>query len=158
MASRDLWTDEKTQGLKDLWKRGFSASQVADRLGGVSRSSVLGKVHRLGLAKRSHPNNAEKTARKARRSRPTPVASPVVAPKTHVRAAVNTAPLPSDPAPHERVQTLLLLKPRHCRWPFGHVGEPGFGFCGRRRRTGSAYCDAHWRRSISRIVRAEAAE
>ncbi len=46
------WTQERTQLLRKLWAEGYSASQIAKQLGGVTRNAVIGKVHRLGLAKR----------------------------------------------------------------------------------------------------------
>ena len=42
------WTDERVELLKTLWAEGLSASQIANRLGGVTRNAVIGKVHRLG--------------------------------------------------------------------------------------------------------------
>jgi hypothetical protein len=48
------WTDERVEQLKKLWGAGLSASQVAAELRcGATRNSVIGKVHRLGLSKRS---------------------------------------------------------------------------------------------------------
>ena len=45
------WTDERVELLKKLWSQGLSASQIAAELGGgVTRNSVIGKVHRLGLS------------------------------------------------------------------------------------------------------------
>ena len=41
------WTDERVELLKKLWAEGLSASQIAGRLGGVTRNAVIGKVHRL---------------------------------------------------------------------------------------------------------------
>jgi hypothetical protein len=41
------WTDERTEELKKLWSEGLSASAIARQIGGVTRNSVLGKVHRL---------------------------------------------------------------------------------------------------------------
>lgn len=50
------WTDKRIELLKKLWARGWSSSQIAAELGGVSRNSVIGKVHRLGLSGRAkHP-------------------------------------------------------------------------------------------------------
>lgn len=45
------WTEERVATLKTLWNEGRSASQIAARLGGVTRAAVLGKVWRLGLAR-----------------------------------------------------------------------------------------------------------
>ncbi len=57
------WTDERVELLKQLWTEGLSASQIADRLGGVSRNAVIGKVHRLKLESRARqPNVAQPVA------------------------------------------------------------------------------------------------
>ena len=47
------WTDERVESLKKFWQEGLSASQIASRIGGVTRNAVIGKVHRLGLAGRA---------------------------------------------------------------------------------------------------------
>ncbi|MEZ5648225.1 MAG: GcrA family cell cycle regulator [Alphaproteobacteria bacterium] len=49
------WSEERVQKLRDLWSDGFSASQIALRLGGISRNAVIGKAHRLGLKGRPSP-------------------------------------------------------------------------------------------------------
>ena len=49
------WTDERVEELKKLWAEGLSASQIATRMGGVTRNAVIGKVHRLGLSGRGRP-------------------------------------------------------------------------------------------------------
>ena len=49
------WTDERIDRLKGLWTQGMTASQIADELGGVSRTAVIGKAHRLGLQSRPSP-------------------------------------------------------------------------------------------------------
>ena len=48
-----MWTDERVELLKKLWADGLSASQIATKLGEVTRNAVIGKVHRLGLAGRA---------------------------------------------------------------------------------------------------------
>ncbi len=47
------WNDERVETLKNFWQEGLSASQIAGRLGGVTRNAVIGKVHRLGLSGRA---------------------------------------------------------------------------------------------------------
>src|ERR1700735_4637241 len=47
------WTDERVELLKKLWSDGLSASQIAGELGGISRNSVIGKAHRLGVSGRA---------------------------------------------------------------------------------------------------------
>lgn len=49
------WTEERVAALQRLWAQGLSASQIAERLGSVTRNAVIGKAHRLGLASRPSP-------------------------------------------------------------------------------------------------------
>jgi len=49
------WTDERVAELRSLWEQGLSASKIADQLGDITRNAVIGKAHRLGLAKRPSP-------------------------------------------------------------------------------------------------------
>ena len=46
------WTYERVQKLKELWKKGHSASQIANLLGNTTRNAVIGKAHRLNLESR----------------------------------------------------------------------------------------------------------
>ena len=59
------WNDERVESLKKLWAEGLSASQIASRIGGVTRNAVIGKVHRLGLSGRA-------TASRSAQARPRP--------------------------------------------------------------------------------------
>lgn len=47
------WTDDRVEQLKKMWSEGLTASQIAAKLGGVSRNAVIGKVHRLKLESRA---------------------------------------------------------------------------------------------------------
>ena len=49
------WTEERIERLKKMWHDGATASEIADKLGGVSRNAVIGKAHRLGLEARPSP-------------------------------------------------------------------------------------------------------
>ena len=45
------WTDDRIGRLKTLWLAGQTAEQIAlDLANGITRSAVLGKVHRMGLS------------------------------------------------------------------------------------------------------------
>lgn len=48
---RSDWTDERVEKLKVMWLAGDPASAIAKALGGVTRSAVIGKVHRLCLVR-----------------------------------------------------------------------------------------------------------
>ena len=47
------WTPERENKLKELWKKGHTASQIASMLGDTTRNAVIGKAHRLNLESRS---------------------------------------------------------------------------------------------------------
>jgi GcrA cell cycle regulator len=47
------WDDDRVERLKKWWDEGQSASQIARRLGSVTRNAVIGKIHRLKLPPRS---------------------------------------------------------------------------------------------------------
>jgi GcrA cell cycle regulator len=50
------WTDERVATLKNMWKDGASAADIAKTLGkGVTRNAVIGKAHRMGLSGRPSP-------------------------------------------------------------------------------------------------------
>ena len=48
------WTDEMVEGLKKMWKQGLTTNEIAKNLG-VSKNSIVGKVHRLNLTARPSP-------------------------------------------------------------------------------------------------------
>lgn len=50
--SLNLWTDNRTSALRNLWQEGCTARQIAERIGGVSRNAVIGKIYRLGLSQK----------------------------------------------------------------------------------------------------------
>ena len=74
------WTDEKVAQLRELWRDGKSASQIAAVLSdGITRNAVLGKVARLGLrgaAKKRHQSKVVKP--KPLAPRPVPLRAPII--------------------------------------------------------------------------------
>jgi GcrA cell cycle regulator len=138
------WNDERIEALSKMWREGLSASQVARQLGGVSRSAVIGKVHRLGIAGRDAP------------ARPINLGG---RPSTRVRASAGGVRRPSNQTPRPpritvpaaprapfevaATATIHTLKEHACRWPIGEPDQDGFGFCGRLRTGQSSYCAGH---------------
>lgn len=49
------WSLNSLVRLVQMWDQGYTASQIADELGNVSRNAVIGKAHRLGLKSRPSP-------------------------------------------------------------------------------------------------------
>lgn len=50
-----VWLPELVTLLQRYWNEGKTAGQIASILGGVTRNSVIGKAHRLDLARRPSP-------------------------------------------------------------------------------------------------------
>ena len=134
------WNEERTAVLKKLWLEGMSASQVARQLGGVSRSAVIGKVHRLGITARETPVRARTSSVRSPsriqvRARPsTTVAQP------RSGAMMRVAPTIVDLEP---TSGILGLEAHSCRWPIGNPDQNDFGFCGREKPKRGSYCDQH---------------
>jgi GcrA cell cycle regulator len=144
------WTDDRIASLRQDWLDGYSASQIAQRLGGVTRNAVIGKVHRLGLAGRTRPSRYMKPPRSRSASRP--LRAPVrrqarafgIRHDPASRTPERRLPLPElGPAPPKPV-TLESLTSPSCRWPQGDPKAADFHFCGRiKSRAGIPYCDHH---------------
>jgi GcrA cell cycle regulator len=152
------WTNERVALLKQLWADGLSASQIATKLKDVSRSAVIGKVHRLGLAGRpatprvrtARPRSnialfPARTPQAQRRTVTNPAPKP--APQPQERKAATIIPLRErldldEPTPEGRLK-LLDLKDGMCHWPIGDPTEDGFHFCGRSRSFATPYCERH---------------
>lgn len=49
------WTEERVEVLRGMWMNGYTARQIAEKLGGVTRNAVIGKAHRMGLSQRPSP-------------------------------------------------------------------------------------------------------
>ena len=145
------WNEERIAALSRLWKAGYSAAQVARELGGVSRSAVIGKVHRLGIAGRDAPSGprgvTERTA--ARRA-----ASPGGRRRATTAPAPRRTTAPCVPFEVAPTATLVSLSEHGCRWPIGEPHEDGFGFCGRLRAGRGAYCQGHMPMSLGRRLAA----
>lgn len=152
-----MWNDERTQALREMWAEGLSASQIAGRIGSVTRNAVIGKIHRLGLSGRATTTrirNARKSqamrqgaARRERdnaRRHKEPIGQ-----KAIVGELFRKVHLPSEPVSFAEdlvptVRNLLDLEAHHCRWIPGEVRG---GFCGRNVVNGLVYCEFHAKRA-----------
>jgi GcrA cell cycle regulator len=127
------WTEDRVDKLKALWKKGLSASQIAEELGeNITRNAVIGKAHRLGLS--SRPSPVKKPAQAKRKS---------VAPKKATPAAAAAAPVAPERMDKSGKISILDLTDRVCKWPLGHPGDEDFQFCGSKSVPGQPYCTFH---------------
>ena len=150
------WTDERVEQLKKLWAEGLSASQIANRIGSITRNAVIGKVHRLGLSGRA-------TTVRIKTHRPrvrTQVAKRLVKPRfaalgnPALRALYQPDAEPFTPVAEELVipvaerRSIATLTECSCRWPIGDPQEADFHFCNGTKVAGLPYCEFHARRAF----------
>lgn len=122
------WTQDNVDRLKTLWREGKTADQIArDLANGISRSAVLGKVHRMGLSSGRAVATVKSDVR------------PKAAPTRPIAPAPFEDPVPS---PERGLTTLGSVRRCECRWPFGDPGSAAFSLCGRPVARG-VYCRRH---------------
>ncbi|MGI9475529.1 MAG: GcrA family cell cycle regulator [Hyphomicrobiaceae bacterium] len=151
------WTDDRVDLLKKLWSEGLSASQIAGRLGGVTRNAVIGKVHRLGLSGRATTSRMKSIRPRVRTSTPRRQQQ-----RPNFRQLGNPAfrnlyqgeAEPFVPAPEEidiplaERKNLQDLTENDCRWPIGDPQHEDFHFCNRGKVPGLPYCEFHSKRAF----------
>jgi GcrA cell cycle regulator len=133
------WTEEREQKLKDLWEKGYTASRIAEMLGGgTTRNAVIGKAHRLKLAARA----ASKQSKSPKKQN---MASNLNKQERHISKKSRFRSLLLDKSfPPENPKQLEELDDKNCRWPNQlHPNEEGFYFCGRPPVEGFSYCKLH---------------
>lgn len=140
------WTEDRVEVLTKLWAEGLSASQIATKLGGVTRNAVIGKVHRLGLSGRAKPSRpaVKRTAKPAKVRTKTTVTARSLKPITPtVIAPPAPPPVEAKPLPNGEYATILTIRDHMCKWPIGDPTENDFRFCGRKIKPSEPYCEAH---------------
>lgn len=149
------WTDEMVEDLRRMWKEGLTTGEIGKRLN-VSKNSIVGKVHRLGLSGRPSPIKKKEDAQTEPKAKETPAKQIKEPAKEAPKPAVKkeTEPQVKSPAPAPKA----VVEPRHkaghnisltdldnhtCRWPIGDPKDDNFHFCGKKVRIGQTYCEEH---------------
>ena len=131
------WTPEREEKLKELWKKGHSASQIASLLGNTTRNAVIGKAHRLNLQGRA---SSKKNIKKINNENNN---IPETKPQKLGRKARFKALLLDKNFEQENPKKLEELTDDTCRWPIGHPDQKDFYFCGRTPVESFSYCKLH---------------
>ena len=124
------WTHERIEQLKKLWEAGYTASNIANELGGITRNAVIGKAHRLGLSGRMKSKSKVSSVSIVRK-RKMPVN------KNSKIIELTTSVEPMNPT------SFADIKDGLCRWPLGEPEDLDFKFCGRKCAEGMIYCTEH---------------
>ena len=131
------WTLEREKKLRELWKKGHSASQIASMLGDTTRNAVIGKAHRLNLEART---TSKKSISKVNTENN--FKSEVKIKKLGRKARFKALLLDKN-FEQENPKKLEELTDKTCRWPIGHPYEETFYFCGRKPMEKFPYCKLH---------------
>ena len=134
------WTEEKVQKLRDLWKKGHTASQIAAELGDTTRNAVIGKAHRLNLEARA-PSRSTGNNNLSSNNKVNKVASKTSQPMTRKQKFQSI--LLDKNFESENPKSLEELTEETCKWPIGHPNEESFYFCGRKPEEEFPYCKLH---------------
>jgi len=145
------WTDEKVESLRKLWSEGLSASQIANKIGDVTRNAVIGKVHRLGLEGRAKPHSGKSVtvgqldANVISVSYSGNLALKVTSEDSFSHNKddiINNKENQLYVAQGEKV-TILNLTENTCKWPIGDPTDEDFHFCGHTPSKDAPYCEDH---------------
>lgn len=153
------WTDQMVEDLKRMWEEGLTTGEIGKRLG-VSKNSIVGKVHRLQLSGRPSPikkkdTPAEETPAPTKPSKPEKTVSQANKPKEEKTPAKKeeevivevsapiSAPMPKAPSKPSGKTMLTDLDNHTCRWPIGDPKDENFHFCGKKVKIGQTYCEEH---------------
>lgn len=130
------WTEKMVDDLRQMWIEGLTANEIAKKLG-VSKNSIVGKVHRLCLTAR--PSPIKKKEELANEAEVVDVGNVIQTEKSEkVKETVSV----QKNTENGKIK-LVDLGNHTCRWPIGDPRDEDFAFCGRRVRAGQTYCDEH---------------
>ena len=121
MTIKNTWNVTKLKELEDLWKQGLPISKIGEMLG-VSRNSVAGKAHRMGLPKRTSPISSAK--------------------KENLSVKKNNETSNIDLPLKIKLRSVQWSRTKCC-WPKGDPKQNDFKFCGQDIFPGRPYCDKH---------------
>jgi GcrA cell cycle regulator len=147
------WSSSDDRLLYELWGT-MSARRIGQRMGGRSKSSIIGRAHRLCLRRlaptpvpvaseeerRERRQERDRERRRVKRKgiRKAPMPGPVTLP-------VLMSLKPEDkPAPRER-PAMQPMSSSQCCWPIGEPRTKGFRFCPKPAVLGRPYCAEHVR-------------
>ena len=121
MENNSVWDKKNLERLKKLWDEGLPITKIGLELG-VSRNSIAGKAHRLGLPKRNSPISKSGEPR-----------------KNKTTSNLDT----SKELPLKILLREVEWSRNRCCWPIGDPKLPGFSFCGTSIMPGRPYCEEH---------------
>lgn len=135
----NFWNDENTEKMRSMWLDGWSASQIAEVIGAVSRNVVIGKVNRLGITR--NPGMSKRRRNRTTQSLASRKANAMRCSLNNRKAVKPVERKIYTPPPEPVVPLhipLISLEKGQCKYPYG---DGPFTHCGH--VTKGIYCDYH---------------
>lgn len=141
------WLDEHDDVLREELAKGHSLADAAIELNSrfgmaITRNAAIGRASRMGIKSKTRGGDNMKRIVKpklAPKIKPKLVAGPIrIEQPRMVREDAEIRCAAIEP----RHLTLLELKSKDCRYPYGDSPEP-ITFCGHPQQEASSYCPAH---------------
>ena len=150
------WTPQLEALLTDRWKAGISAARIAIEIKTVyevdfTRSSIIGKAHRLRLPAHKLGNICKQGAGHANRKINAQLRRAALKPRTAPLAAIVASPLPAPtPEPDRASWVTLEAVGRGCKWIYGDPLND-HGYCGCETVPGKSFCLGHFQRAYIQL-------
>ena len=136
------WTVEQVEQLRKMWAQGLTANEIAKKLG-VTKNSIVGKVHRLCLQARPSPIKSKETE-ELKTENLSAAEINIDSEQTNKNANETVAESKEKNSDNQNENIKLINLDSHtCRWPIGDPRDEDFCFCGKKVRIGQTYCDEH---------------
>ncbi len=145
------WTEKMVEDLKIMWKQGLTTGEIGKRLG-VSKNSIVGKVHRLQLDARPSPikkkedtliSKDQEVLEKLpiKKEKDIEDTKESICPSIDPEEKIDIKPV--ENFKKKGIIQLTDLDNHTCRWPLGDPKDENFSFCGKKVRVGQTYCEEH---------------
>ena len=106
------WTEQMVEDLKKMWHEGLTTGEIGKRLG-VSKNSIVGKVHRLQLSGRPSPIKKKRRNFRRKAAPAKPAKEEKAAP---VKAKEEKRPEPAKEEKFEPVAKMPVKKQPFALW------------------------------------------
>lgn len=169
------WPDKAIEMLERIWPEGHSASKCAAMINhecgtNFTRNAVIGRVHRhIKLAPRGVSSTSLTRFQYKGHKRPNHLAAKPAAPQK-IKASGPKLEIVKPPRPSLVEPLAPLLQPdghpraiaegpgRLCSWIEGDPKDLDAAFCGRDKRLGSSFCEAHHHRAYTQLTPRQTAQ
>lgn len=152
-----IWTEQQVEELEAHWASGLSCSAIGRRMG-VTRNTIIGKAHRLGLESRAQRFDPEERQRRkdeqeqraeARRQRHKDTEAARRERQRNQRSRKVQAPTLPEPGPafsgslnipFGDLREFSRWKPNQCRYIADEPAGPAYLACGNETLSGESWC------------------